>query len=507
MNLKKLLTDIELIKVYGNLNIDVKGIADDSRKVENRFLFVAIPGLTVDGHDYISKALEKGARVIVGEKDPDKSCLKSSVYVKVKDSREALSFITNNYFGNPSSKLKIIGVTGTDGKTTTSNIIYEILRASGKKVGLISTISAKSSDEEQDTGFHVTNPEPIQLFDFLGQMVSAGCDYCVLEVTSHGIDQHRIDPISFEAAVLTNIAHEHLDYHKTYDNYLRTKAKIFEKSKIAVLNKDDKSFTKIEKLLSSKTKILTYSIQSNSDFHAKNITYSPDGLSYDLLIRDEIQNLKLSLKGEFNVYNSLAAIAVSDLLGINTKSIKDSLSSVRSPRGRVQEVKNKKGIRIIIDYAHTPNGVESILKLFSGEKTARIISIVSAEGERDPKKRFDIPKVAAKYSDITILNPIDVRGETPESILEPMIKGALEGGALEFGDGDLTKNGKYFIATLDRGEAINKAINDLARRGDIVLILGKGHETGMDFGNYEAPWSDLDAVQMALKGKVMRIKR
>ena len=505
---KKLTTLLENVSNYSYKGgeVEVTGITDDSRKIKAGNVFVAIKGLTVDGHEYIENAIEKGATAIVAEVEPQKEWLESVSYVKVSDTTEVLGRLAASWYGNPASSMKLIGVTGTDGKTTTANIIYHLLNSSGINVGLVSTISAKIGDKDYDTGFHVTNPSALALHKYLKDMKDAGCTHAILEVTSHGLVQGRVAGIEFEISVLTNISNEHLDYHKTYEAYVEAKSRLFKSSKVSVLNKDDKSISYIVDEIDDQSKIKLYSRVSEADIYAKDIKVSKK-TSFTYHIGNRKQTVTSNLVGEFNVSNSLAAIFVADAMGIKDADIAKSFATIENPTGRMQRIENDLGLDIIIDYAHTPNGVESVMNEFTKDAKARVISIVSAEGERDPGKRFDIPRVSAQYSNLTILNPIDVRSESYEDISNEMERGAKEGGAKELGDIKLPKKGSYFVSYEDRGQAIYDAIHTYAQKGDTILILGKGHETGMDFGDYEAPWNDEEAVRMALEGKVFKIKK
>lgn len=470
--LKALLKYLPGQKVSLSKNPIITGISDDSREIKPGFLFVSIKGLTSDGHDYIDEAAKRGAVAIVGEKNLKNPKI---VYVKVADSRKALASLASAWYDNPSKKIKIIGVTGTDGKTTTSNIIYHILNSTGFKAGLVSTVSAKIEDKEFDTGFHVTNPRPMALHKFLKLMVDGNCEYAVLETTSHGLDQDRVYGINYDISVLTNITNEHLDYHKTYDNYLKTKAKLFQASRVSILNKDDMSFSKISKLV--------------DNF----VTYSKHDLK-----RDIKKAVEQKFPEDYNQSNAAAAIAVVKKFGVSDKQIIEAVSTFKGVRGRMEEIDNNKGFRIFVDYAHTPNAVYEVLTSLRKTAKGKLISLVSAEGERDPKKRVEIPKTAVKISDFTLLNPIDTRSEDPRKILGEMEKGAEEAGG---------KKNKDYFSFLDRGEAIFFAINKLAKKGDTVALLGKGHETGMDYKTIELPWSDQEAAKLALKGKVMQLKK
>lgn len=469
-SLQDLLASLTSKEIFGNTTGRlVSSVSDDSRKISKDSLFVAIRGIKHDGHKYIDSVIAAGAACVVGEINPDPNWLKNICYVKVPDSRVALGLVASAWFDYPSKKMKIVGVTGTDGKTTTSTIIYSILKTAGKRVGLVSTVSAKIGDKEYDTGFHVTNPEPIALQEFLSLMVDEGCEYAVLEVTSHGLDQERVAGVGFDVSVLTNVTNEHLDYHKTYENYLETKAKLFLRSKISILNKDDNSFEKMNMIINSKTQVFGYSINDLNGV-LKDVIFArfPEG---------------------YNRSNATAAITTVKQLGVGDESIIQTIKEFKGIKGRLQEVENDKGLKIYIDYAHTPNAVEKVLAALSTKKTGKIISIVTAEGERDPGKRIGIPAASVRIADITILNPIDFRSEDPNEILEQMEKGAQDAGGIK---------GETFFGVIDRQEAIDLAINKLAEGGDTVVICGKGHETGMDFGDHEEPWSDQEAVSRTL---------
>lgn len=457
-------------------SVPVKNITDDSRKVVPGSLFVAVSGINTDGHDYINKALELGAVAVVGEKQ-----LNLTVpYLQVKNSREALSFLASEYYDNPSRKMKMIGITGTDGKTTTANMIYQIFKADGKSVGLISTVSAKIGDKEFDTGFHVTNPEPIELQKFLSIMVENGCEYCVLEVTSHGLDQGRVAGISFEVSVLTNVTNEHLDYHKTYENYLKTKSKLFLNSKVSILNKDDASFAKIEELILGKTKIKTYSR------HAL------------------LGQIKTVVEDRFfetyNQENAAAAIAVSREFNTSDEAIIQSIKSFKGVKGRMEQIDNNKNLKIIVDFAHTPNSLEKILSTLKLQvpKENKLISVFGCAGERDSSKRQQMGEIATRLADVSIFTAEDPRDEKVEDIISQMEEGAKKNNSVI---------GKNYFKILERGEAINFAINNISQPGDTVVITGKGHEKSMAYDGIEYPWSDQEAVLEALDGKVKEILR
>lgn len=347
------------------------GLTDDSRQVKKGFLFVAVKGINADGHDYIDSAIKNGARVIVGEKDVK---IDGATYLKVPDSREALGTLTSAWFSNPSKKLKVIGVTGTKGKTTTSHLLYHILNSTGKKAGLISSVMAKIGDKEIDTGFHVTTPDVISLHSFLKEMVDSGCKYAVLEVSSHAITQKRIAGINFDIAVLTNIAPEHLDYHKTFSEYKKTK--------LAFVN-------------SARKKVI-----------------SPNKTTINIF------------PGEFNNINAQTAVDVAKLLDIGEDKALDALHSFKLPQGRMEEIKTGKGFKVFIDFAHTPDSLEAALTYLRSITKGKLTSVFGCAGERDPRKRQKMGRISSKLADLSIFTAEDPRSENVDDILNSMKKKA-----------------------------------------------------------------------------------
>lgn len=456
-------------------DVEVTGIYDDSRKVNKGSAFVAIKGLNSDGHEYISNAIKNGASVVVGEKDIAKDLLSGVKYIKVSDSRKTLAKLASEWYGNPAEKLKIIGVTGTDGKTTTSNILYWILKSANKKVGLISTVSAKIGEEEYDTGFHVTNPEPMALHEFLSKMVEKGCEYVVLEVTSHGLDQQRVYGIKFDVSVLTNITHEHIDYHKTFENYAKAKATLFNNSKLAIINSESRD--NIEKFIEPQVNKIYY-----------------DDKTLNGIVLDSVRT---KFKEKYNLLNCAAATLVARKFDISDEDISDGIKNFPGVIGRMQEIKNEKGIRIIVDFAHTPNALENVLNALNNDKPkkSKLISVFGCAGERDVKKRRMMAEISAKNADISIFTAEDPRSENVNEIIAEMVKGS-----------DNIKGAKVYEIP-ERGEAIYYAINKFAKSGDIVAICGKGHEKSMGYDGVEYPWSDEEAVNEALLGKVKVINR
>ncbi len=376
------------------------------------------------------------------------------------------------YFHFPSKKLKIIGVTGTDGKTTTSHMIYEIIKGAGKKTALISSISAIINNQSIDTGFHVTTPSPLALQKFLKRIVDSKSEYLVLEVTSHALDQNRVFGIDFEIAVLTNVSREHLDYHKTWENYLKTKAKLFENAKISVLNSDDQSFGPVKKLAGGK--IVSYAIQKKADFNLRKFP------------------LKLKILGEYNLSNALAAVAAVSQLGISKRIIEQTLSRFENLKGRMEEVDMGQDFTVIVDFAHTPNGLEQALKTLRSkikDQKSKLIAVFGAAGERDQLKRPVMGQVAAKYADVSIITSEDPRTEDAGDIAHQIAKGLVK---------ERKKEGKNFFINTDRKKAIEEAVR-MAKKGDIVAAFGKSHEQSMCWGKIEYPWDEFKAVKDALK--------
>jgi len=371
-------------------------------------------------------------------------------------------------YKNPSNDLTIIGVTGTDGKTTTSSLIYHILRRAGYKTALISTVAAYIEDKKYDTGFHVSTPESLTLQSYIAKAKKAGVTHIVLEVTSHALDQYRVYGISFAIGVLTNISHEHLDYHKTMENYMLSKAKLLERSSVAILNRDDDSYTFMLNRLKNK-KVVSYGLGANAD---SNLTNHP---------------FKTQLPGKFNQQNILAALTVADILEIDPQKAASAVSSFKLPEGRIEVVYDK-DFKVVIDFAHTPNAIKNILETFKSDVSlGRIIHVFGSAGQRDKSKRPLMGEISRKLSDIIILTSEDPRGESPEKIAED-IKSGMKG------------NVQNLFFEADRQQAINLAIH-MAKKGDIVIITGKGHEKSMNFGHGEAAWSDQDAVKKALENR------
>lgn len=380
------------------------------------------------------------------------------------------AYIANILYGFPSRKLIVIGVTGTDGKTTTTSLIYHILNASGHQASMVSSVGAIIGGKEHDVGFHVTTPSSFALQKFLKQAVGLlrgkNKGYMVLETTSHALDQYRAFGINFEVGVLTNVTHEHLDYHKTYEKYVEAKSRLIKMSKTAVINRDDESYESIK----YKRKVITYGLSNNSDINPKKFPF------------------KTKLIGEFNKYNILAAISACKAVGISDKDIVEAIATFNPPIGREEIVYNNE-FAVMIDFAHTPNAFEQILSSVRKETKGRVIHIFGSAGQRDRSKRPIMGKISSQYSDVIILTSEDPRSENVEKIMTEIELGIRN-----------HELGVNFFKISDRKKAIKKAV-EIAKKGDLVILTGKSHEKSMNYGKGEEPWSEYEAVQEVIRDK------
>lgn len=476
-------------------DVQINGIAFDSRAVEPGNLFVALVGGNSDGHGYIDPAVQRGAAAVMGMR-PDVRC--GVPYLQVEDTRPALAYLAAAMQGFPARKLTVIGVTGTDGKTTTCNLIFQILKAAGLRAGMISTVNAVIGDQLVDTGFHVTTPEAPDVQRYLRQMVDAGLTHVVLETTSHGLSQHRVTGCEYDIAVVTNVTHEHLDYHGTYENYLAAKGRLFEMlgetipkpggvAHLSVLNRDDRSFDYLNGLPASRK--CAYSLVQGADLYAEDIRHSPGGLAFTAVGRDFRVPVTCRLVGNFNVSNCLAALGATILgLGIDPLTAAKGIAALPGVSGRMEVVDLGQDFSAIVDFAHTPNALERALETVRALTKKRVIAVFGSAGLRDREKRRMMAEVSARMADITILTAEDPRTESLEGILAEMGAAAASRGGVE---------GKTYFRIPDRGEAIRKAVQ-LAQPGDLVIACGKGHEQSMCFGTREYPWDDRTAMRAAL---------
>ncbi len=493
----------DLIRASGDTEISAPVVEADSDIMPGG-VFVARRGLSVDGHDFIARAIECGAAAIVGERELKNL---SVPYAQVKNAQEAVGFLAAAYHDFPARKLIVVGVTGTDGKTTTSTLIHSILRvATDGKAGLISTVAADIGDKTVDTGLHVTTPGAPQIQGLLAQMVANGLTHCVLEMTSHGLAQGRLNGVDIDVAVLTNVTHEHLDYHGTFENYRAAKGRMFEmlsrsyrkagQPKISIINADDPNADFFAAFPADK--VIRYGLQDGADFQATNFQYSPDGTRFQIKFENGYNHKLTSdvffttLVGSFNVLNCLAAIETGLALSSGSGSAFEGIEAVKTVPGRMERIDEGQDFMVIVDFAHTPNALKNALQagrqmLAPGKK---LIAVFGSAGLRDREKRRMMAEVAAQIADFTILTAEDPRTESLDEILQAMANGCIAQGGVE---------GRTFMRVPDRGEALYEACW-MAQAGDIVMACGKGHEQSMCFGKTEYPWDDREAVRLALRG-------
>ncbi|MDE0472805.1 MAG: UDP-N-acetylmuramoyl-L-alanyl-D-glutamate--2,6-diaminopimelate ligase [Ekhidna sp.] len=471
--LKDILYGISLKSLIGNREVEVAGIAFDSRKMKAGYLFVAIRGLTVDGHDYIKEAIEIGAKVIICECLPELSGENLTI-VQTHNSGEALGIIASNFYGRPSEKLKVVGITGANGKTTCATLLHNLFTNLGYSAGLLSTVENKIKDKVLNAGF--TTPDALQLSQLMSDMVKAGCTYCFMEVSSHALVQHRVAGVYFTGAVFTNISHEHLDYHKTFDEYITAKKRLFDglsSSAFALVNADDKRGSVM--LQNTKAKKNRYAIKSMADFRIRVIHNTLQGLELNF---NGIE-VWFRLIGEFNAYNLLAVYSTAILLGEDKETILSVLSMIQGVRGRFEKVDNEASVLAIVDYAHTPDALENVLKTINKLRTKNevLVTVVGCGGDRDQTKRPKIAKIAAKFSDKVILTSDNPRTEEPKQILEEMRAGIPK------------SKEKNVMMIENRKEAIRTACN-LVDKEDILLVAGKGHETYQEINGVRHHFDD-----------------
>lgn len=496
MILSEVLKDVTIIKmfqtVFGQMiqthEVHVNRIVYDSRKVERGDLFVAIRGTSTDGHNHIKHAMSLGAKVIVLEDDgalADAYFMHEGVVkIVVGNTRRALAIIARNYYGNPASKLKLIGVTGTNGKTTTTHLLKAILEMNGEKVGLIGTIAYIIGKKEIPAT--QTTPESLELNQYLAEMVQQGCTAAVMEVSSHSLVQYRVEGLHFYAGVFTNLTQDHLDFHKTMEQYATAKKKLFDSldaSAIAVVNADDPEAGYM--ISSTQAKVMTYGFGEPVDVRAVDIDLGINRTTYSVKLEHESITISSPLIGRFNVSNTLAAIATGIGIGIEPDAIKRGIEAQHTVRGRFERISAPQGWTAVIDYAHTPDALEKCLRAIhdiptlSGQQTRRIITLFGAGGDRDRSKRPIMGKIAADLSDVIIVTSDNPRTENPEAIIDDVLSGIPPG--------------KKFIREADRKRAIIKALSQ-AQPGDVVLLAGKGHESYQVIGHEKIHLDDREEV-------------
>lgn len=478
MLLQYLLEDLEEKEVIGSIDVKINKIEYDSKKIEKGDVFVAISGLKEDGHTYIEEVIEKGAIGIIVQKDYEVKANENVTFVKVEDTRIALAKVAAKYYDTPASKLKIIGITGTKGKTTTAYMIRDILLASGKKTGMIGTIYNTYGNKKIEAVR--TSPESLDLQKLLKDMVDSGMEYVVMEVSSHALDLNRVYGIHFVIGVFTNLSEEHLDYHKTMDNYLKAKAKLFENSDFAIINSDDIFTPRLEKMIKCKT--AKYGLDNEANITAVDVRVNNNYVDFKMYINKMLQTVTINIPGRYTVYNALAAIAVTSMLGAQMDAILAALGELRVP-GRSEVVDIEKTFAVIIDYAHTPSSLEAILQNTKRYAKGRIICVFGCGGNRDEEKRPLMGEISGKYADFTVITTDNPREESPKKIMK------------EIEDGMKKTKGLYKVIE-NRKEAIKFAMR-IAWKNDTIIIAGKGHETYQLLkGNKKIKFDEREIVKM-----------
>ncbi len=486
MRLERLISSIpDITGLRGNIDLDIKDISYDSKKIKQGSLFVAIPGYRTDGHLYVKEAVESGASAVICERWLDDV---SVPQIRVKRSRLACSLLAAAFFENPSKKIDLIGVTGTNGKTTTTYLIESILRAAGRKTGVLGTVECRI----EDLPLHLdrTTPESVDLQEILAKMVDVGVETAVMEVSSHAIDMERIAGCQFKAAIFTNLSQDHLDFHKTLDKYFQTKLRLFSLSQgnqqpFYVINCDDSYGQRIIESLDVES--IRYGIKCKAETKASEIKLSTEGSSFKISNPTGHFYVNLKLKGMFNVYNSLAASAACFSLMIPNSKIREGLEKIDAVPGRFENIQEGQDFLVFVDYAHTPDGLENVLTSAREISQGRIITVFGCGGDRDKTKRPLMGVIAARLSDFTVITSDNPRSEDPLSIITQIETGFLR------------ENPKARYSKVEnRHDAIFQAIA-IAKTGDIVIIAGKGHETGQIFADRVIPFDDRDVARQAIK--------
>ncbi len=476
--LRDILYKAGAVEIQGSTNLAILSVTADSRKVEKNGLFVAVRGLHSDGHAFITTAEENGAIAVVCEELPEVLQVKVS-YIVVKNSALALGRIASNFFDNPSSRIKVVGVTGTNGKTTVATLLFQLFQTLGHPCGLLSTVKNQIGSEVLPSTH--TTPDPVQLQSLLDRMVKAGCTYAFMEVSSHAVDQHRIHGVDFSGGVFTNLTHDHLDYHKTFENYLAAKQRFFTElpsDAFMLVNLDDEQGLTMSAF--SKASLHTYGFSQGADFSCRILEKELGGM----LLRLDDQDVWTPLIGVFNASNLLAVYGVAVLLGQDKVNTLTALSTLRSVEGRFQYVQSEEKITAIVDYAHTPDALENVLRTIAELRTGneQVITLVGCGGDRDAAKRPEMARIACEMSDKVILTSDNPRSEEPEEIIRQMKVGV-----------DAVHAKKVLVIT-DRREAIRTA-SALSKPGDIILIAGKGHEKYQEIKGVKHPFDDMEEVK------------
>ncbi|MEP7081808.1 MAG: UDP-N-acetylmuramoyl-L-alanyl-D-glutamate--2,6-diaminopimelate ligase [Chloroflexota bacterium] len=462
---------------------EVRGLAYDSRAVSPGTVFFAVPGVHVDGHDFVPQAVAAGAIGVVVERELPGMTVPQLV---VDRTRRALADAADAWFGRPSERLTVIGITGTDGKTTTAFLAAEVLRAAGRRPGLVGTVAIDIGDERAPNDDRNTTPEALELQALLAQMVEAGNDSVVLEATSHGLELERTRNARFDVGVVTTVTSEHLELHGTVERYRAAKARLIEEAPIAILNADDGAFAYYRER--ARDRVLTYGMEANADLRATNVESDASGSRFDLVAPAWQGEVSLPMPGGYNVSNALAALSVAHALDLDLAVAADALGRTAGVPGRMERVDAGQPFAVVVDYAHTADSLGKVLRSLRPLTQGRLIAVFGSAGERDPTKRPAMGAVGAELADLTIVTDEDPRLEDPRAINEAIADGARQAGA---------RDGESLLVIDDRREAIGRAVG-MARPGDVLLLAGKGHESSIFYGTEKSPWDDRAAAREAL---------
>lgn len=483
MLLKDIIGDYPILDIVGKTDVDINGINHDSRMIKEGYIFLAIKGFTVDGHGFIDNAIDNGAKCIIyTDTLPYREGL---TYIKVRDTVDALSYLLNNFYDRPWSKINMIGITGTNGKTSVSYFIKEIFQENGKEAGVIGTLGL--SIEKDNHTLKNTTPDIQVTLESINRMVDRRVDACIMEVSSHSLALNRVKGIKYDVGIFTNLTKDHLDYHGTMENYFLSKLLLFKNTvKCNIINIDDLYAKRILEYFNSSLN-LTYGIDEDADISAKNINYSMDGVEFDAFYKDEIISIKLNIPGKFSVYNALASIACGITFNVPMETIKIALEKIKSIKGRFEVLPINKNYNVIIDFAHTPDGLFNVLSAINDFSMGRLIVVFGAGGNRDKSKRSVMGEVVGKMADYAIVTTDNPRHENPKKIIDDILVG-------------IKSTDIEYKAIIDRKEAIKYAL-DIAMDNDIILLAGKGHEEHMIIGDKTIEFNEREIVYQLISKK------
>ena len=481
MKLKELLSNVAIEKIIGNEEINISGITFNSKDIKAGYLFICIPGFKADGHDFAAEAIEKGAVAILAEHEIDGI---GATTVIVKNTRKATSVVAANFYDHPDKKLKLIGITGTNGKTTTTYLVKSVLEHEGKKAGLIGTNQNLIGKTVLPS--HHTTPDFIELMELLAAMVKEGAEYAVMEVSSHSLALDRVSACQFEVGAFTNITQDHLDFHKTMENYLEAKSKLFSLCCIGVINNDVEAAEYLKKKANNCERVITYGKNNPGEVKADNVELCADGVKFNLTHGGETVKISLGIPGEFSVYNALTAISICIGLGFPLSDIAEGISEAEGVKGRIEVVRTNTDYTVIIDYAHTPDGLLNIINAIRGFAKGRVVTLFGCGGDRDKTKRPIMGKIAGELSDFCIVTSDNPRSENPGEIIKDILVGINE------------TDCEYEVVE-NRFDAIEYAL-DHAKKDDIILLAGKGHETYQILKDRTIVFDEREIVQKLLGG-------